>query len=169
MMWGAVEQAAAETLISLALAEDLGDRGDVTTQALVQADERGTVDVVARQAGVLAGGAIIPRVFAALQTAVICDICVADGGPVARGTVVARLTGPLRDLLTGERTVLNFLTHLSGVATLTRRYVDAVAGTRAGIYDTRKTLPGWRHLEKYAVRAGGGQNHRLGLHDMMLI
>jgi nicotinate-nucleotide pyrophosphorylase (carboxylating) len=108
-------------------------------------------------------------VFEIVEPRVQWTNSLADGAALQPGTIVAELTGSLRSLLTGERTALNFLTHLSGIASLTRRYVAAVAGTRAGIYDTRKTLPGWRVLEKYAVRMGGGRNHRVGLYDMVLI
>jgi nicotinate-nucleotide pyrophosphorylase (carboxylating) len=163
------EQSAARTLIRLALDEDLGTAGDVTTAALIEANDRCVARIVARQPGVLAGIPVAFQVMAEVDPTVEFARSLSDGATLVRGTVVAELSGPLHSLLTGERTVLNFLTHLCGVATLTRRYVDAVAGTRAGIFDTRKTLPGWRILEKYAVRAGGGNNHRLGLHDMLLI
>lgn len=163
------DRAAAETLISLALAEDLGERGDLTSQTLIPLAARGTVQVVARQAGVLAGLPLVASVFANLDPDVTVTPRVADGDRLTRRTVVADVSGPVRSLLTGERTMLNFLTHLSGIATLTRQFVDAVAGTRAVILDTRKTLPGWRRLQKYAVRCGGGANHRMGLYDAILI
>ena len=153
----------------MALAEDLLPDGDVTTQALIPEGQTGSVEIVARAPGVLAGLPVALMVFTEVDPAVIFRSLVHDGDLLVAGQVVAELSGSLRSLLTGERTCLNFLTHLSGVATLTRRYVDAVAGTRAGIYDTRKTLPGWRALEKYAVAAGGGRNHRMGLGDMLLI
>lgn len=159
----------AARLISLALQEDLHDRGDLTSQALIGPDARGTVRIVARREGVLAGLPVAEMVFAAVDAQVVITRHVEDGATLAQSTVVAELSGPIRSLLTGERTALNFLTHLSGVATLTRRFVDAVAGTRAVVLDTRKTLPGWRALEKYAVRCGGGTNHRLGLFDGVLI
>lgn len=165
----APERLAADRLIELALDEDLAAAGDITTAALVTPSEKGAVHIVARQPGVLAGLPIVEQVFARLDAAVVVENFLGDGARLERGTVVARLCGSQRSLLTGERTALNFLTHLSGVATLTRRFVDLVAGTQAGIYDTRKTLPGWRLLEKYAVRAGGGRNHRVGLYDMVLI
>lgn len=163
------EQSAAEALIRLALAEDLGTAGDITTRALIGERETATVRIVARQPGVLAGLPVARQVFEVLDPTVEWSNAFADGASLDAGTTVAELTGSLRSLLTGERTALNFLTHLSGIATLTRQYVAAVAGTPAGIYDTRKTLPGWRILEKYAVRAGGGRNHRVGLYDMVLI
>lgn len=162
-------QASADMLIQLALMEDLGDRGDVTTLSMVGGDEQGTVQIVARSPGVVAGVPIIPRVFSMLDETVKVTVLLDDGSRVERGAVVAEVSGSVRSLLIGERTVLNFLTQLSGVATLTRKFADAVAGTSAQVYDTRKTLPGWRKLEKYAVRCGGGANHRIGLFDMVLI
>lgn len=163
------ERDAAAALIELALREDLHDRGDLTCEALIGPEDRGQVQIVARQAGVLAGLPVAAMVFARVDPQVAWTVRVEDGARVEAGTVVATLAGSLRSLLVGERTALNFLTHLSGVATLTRRYVEAVTGTRAQILDTRKTLPGWRRLQKYAVRAGGGANHRLGLYDGCLI
>lgn len=160
---------AADTLIRLALAEDLGSAGDITTRALVGERETGTVLVTARQDGVLAGLPVSRQVFEMVDPSVRFESRVDDGAILKRGTCVALLTGSLRSLLTAERTALNFLTHLSGIASLTRQYVEAAAGGKAKIYDTRKTLPGWRVLEKYAVRIGGGRNHRVGLYDMVLI
>lgn len=163
------EREAAERLLEMALAEDLGTVGDLTSQALIPIDMPGTVNVVARADGILAGSPVARLVFDRLDSTVTWQAHVDDGARLTRGTVVASVAGPLRALLGGERTALNFLTHLSGVATLTRKFVDAAAGTRAVIRDTRKTLPGWRRLEKYAVRAGGGTNHRMGLADGCLI
>lgn len=163
------EQSAADVLIAAALREDLQDVGDLTCQALIDDDEQAAVCLVARQDGVLAGLPVAERVFQTLDPAVRFDVRLSDGARVEPGSVVAEISGPLRSLLTGERTALNFLTHLSGVATLTSRFVEAIANTKARILDTRKTLPGWRVLEKYAVRAGGGTNHRLGLYDGILI
>ena len=156
-------------IVELALAEDLGAVGDITSAALIPKDMQGSVNVVSRADGVLAGLPVAELVFQELDAAVKWTERVVDGSRLTRGTVVASVVGPLRSLLAGERTVLNFLMHLSGVATLTRLFVDAVAGTKAIILDTRKTLPGWRRLEKYAVRAGGGTNHRMGLADGCLI
>lgn len=167
--WGEAETEAARRLIALALEEDLGTRGDITTRTLVAPDERGRIRVVCRAAGVVAGLPVVPLVFERLAPTVRARLLKADGAAVVRGDVVAELEGPLIGLLEGERTVLNFLTHLGGIASLTRRFVEAIAETRARIHDTRKTHPGWRILEKYAVRAGGGTNHRLGLFDMVLV
>jgi nicotinate-nucleotide pyrophosphorylase (carboxylating) len=127
------------------------------------------VRIVARQAGVLAGLQVAKLVFEQFDRDLQWTTHVEDGRPLQPGSVVADLSGPVRSLLSVERTALNFLTHLSGVATLTRCYVDSAGGSRANIFDTRKTLPGWRVLEKYAVRCGGGRNHRVGLFDMVLI
>ena len=163
------EQSAALRLIELALAEDLGDAGDLTCQALIEPAERAEVLVVARAPGVLAGGNVAELVFRRLDPQVAWRSRLADGSPLAAGNIVASVAGPLASVLTGERTALNFLTHLSGIATLTRQFVEAVAGTECRILDTRKTLPGWRVLQKYAVRCGGGTNHRMGLYDGCLI
>lgn len=163
------ERAAAQTLIELAIAEDLAGADDLTCAALIQPDERASVQVVARADGVLAGSPIGRMVFAELDPGVTWQSHYHDGDCLPRGAAVATVSGPLASLLTGERTMLNFLTHLSGIATITRRFVDAAQGTRAKILDTRKTLPGWRALEKYAVRCGGGVNHRFGLFDGILI
>jgi nicotinate-nucleotide pyrophosphorylase (carboxylating) len=164
------EISAANLLIELALAEDLGDPpDDVTSRVMIAEGQSGRVDMVARKEGVLAGLPIATVVFERLGGRVKVEPKVQDGSPLRPGTVIASLTGPLRTLLTGERTALNFLTHLSGIATHARRFVEAVRGTNAVILDTRKTHPGYRLLEKYAVRMGGGQNHRMGLYDGCLI
>ncbi len=167
--FGPVEVDASAALIELALAEDLGERGDITSQALLPAEASGCVRIVAREAGVVSGLPVGRLVLEEVDPTCDWETDRSDGDPVEGGSVVASLSGPVRSLLAAERTILNFLTHLSGVATLTRRYVAAVAGTSAVILDTRKTLPGWRMLEKYAVRCGGGTNHRIGLWDAVLI
>jgi nicotinate-nucleotide pyrophosphorylase (carboxylating) len=163
------ERSAATPLIGLALNEDLQDIGDLTCRALIDDAETGGVYVVARTAGVLAGEPVAQMVFERLDPTVTWENQIADGSPLEAGSVIAVVSGSLRSLLTGERTALNFLSHLSGIATLTQSFVDAAAGTKAKILDTRKTLPGYRALQKYAVRAGGGTNHRLGLYDGVLI
>ena len=167
--FGESEQLAAETLIERAVSEDLQGGCDLTSVALVPEDQEGVVQIVARQRGVVAGLPIIQQVFLKIDRAVSIDLLCRDGEVVSEGRVLANLKGPVRSLLTGERTVLNFLTALGGVATLTRQFVDAAGETRARILDTRKTWPGWRTLQKYAVRCGGGTNHRLGLYDGILI
>jgi len=155
-------------LIDLALAEDVGP-GDVTTQATIPEGATGEAVILAKAHGVLAGLPVAAEVFRRVDRGIRFEELAQDGEPVAPGDAVARLSGPLRGILTGERTALNFLSHLSGIATLTAEFVTAVAPYRAVILDTRKTTPGWRSLEKYAVRCGGGRNHRLGLYDMVLI
>jgi nicotinate-nucleotide pyrophosphorylase (carboxylating) len=157
-----------QALVRRALHEDVGP-GDWTTLWTVPAERHASALVVARQAGVVAGIAAAQEVFRQIEPSLAVQAVVTDGNFVRPGERVLTLSGPARGILTGERVALNLLQRLSGVATLTRRYVDAVAGTRARILDTRKTTPGMRLLEKQAVRAGGGANHRIGLHDMVLI
>jgi nicotinate-nucleotide pyrophosphorylase (carboxylating) len=169
VMFGESERAAASQLVALALAEDLGERGDITTQLTIPPTSEGTVRLIAREAGVLAGLPIVRMTFTSLGRGVEIVDQRRDGDMLSAGTVVAILKGPTAQLLTGERTALNFVTHLSGIASLTHRFVQAAVGGRAVVLDTRKTLPGWRVLQKYAVRCGGGQNHRMGLHDGILI
>ena len=152
-----------------ALAEDLAGGSDVTTASTVPAAERGRADLVARTPGVVAGLPVAAAVFWLVSPEVHSAPQAADGDRIAAGQPVLTVSGPIGPILTAERTALNLLCHLSGVATLTRRWVDAVAGTRAQIRDTRKTLPGLRALEKYAVRCGGGINHRMSLSDAALI
>lgn len=153
----------------MALSEDLTTTGDLTCRALITDQQWATVQVVARTTGVLAGSPIGRMVFAKLDPRVSWEARLPDGSSLQKGTVVADVTGPVSSLLIGERTMLNFMTHLSGIASTTHKYVDVVRGTRAVVLDTRKTLPGWRVLEKYAVRCGGGTNHRMGLYDGVLI
>jgi len=157
-----------DRLIDLALEEDIGP-GDVTTQALVPPELQGEAHIRAKAALVVAGLPVAARVFHKLDAKLVFAAAVDDGQEVAKGTVLARLTGPVASILTGERVALNFLQHLSGIATFTRTMVAQVAGSTAALVDTRKTTPGWRSLEKYAVRLGGGHNHRLGLYDGVLI
>lgn len=168
--------ASADTLIDLALNEDLQQRGDLTSLATVPADKTASVDIVVRDPGFLSGAVLIERVYAALcvrgqiaADTVTVDTKTDDGSQVAAGDVVATVTGPIQMLLTGERVVLNFLIHLSGIASKTAMFVKKAEGSQAVILDTRKTLPGYRLLHKYAVRCGGGTNHRMGLFDGMLI
>jgi nicotinate-nucleotide pyrophosphorylase (carboxylating) len=151
------------------LAEDLGKGGDVTSAATIRVDARFTAELVAREPIVVAGLDLAEAFFRALDEQVAIDQQVGDGTAVEAGAVLMRLKGDARAMLTAERSALNTLQHLSGIATLTRRYVDAIAGTGAVLLDTRKTLPGLRALEKYAARMGGAQNHRMRLDDGMLI
>ncbi len=163
------ERQAFAAILELAIREDFGKAGDLTSAATIPADRKGKAVFVAREAGVLAGLPACRRIIERVDPKLGLDITHQEGERVEPGWWLATIQGPLRSILAVERVALNFLQHLSGIATLTRRYVDAVAGTRAKILDTRKTLPGWRLLEKYAVRMGGGTNHRLGLHDGILI
>jgi nicotinate-nucleotide pyrophosphorylase (carboxylating) len=151
-----------------ALAEDIG-QGDATTLATVSANAVARAEIVARESLVLAGLAFAGTAFQTLSRRVRLESLAADGDCIRGGQAVLRLEGPARALLTGERVALNFLQRLSGVATLTAQYVRAVAGTQTRILDTRKTTPGWRRFEKYAVTCGGGMNHRRGLDDLVLI
>jgi nicotinate-nucleotide pyrophosphorylase (carboxylating) len=163
----AIDDAALQ-LVALALDEDRGP-GDWTTRWTVPARTRVHATIIARSDGVVAGVPLASAVFLRLDPRIDVDVITGDGDTVRTGEPVLRLRGPGRAILTGERVALNFLQRLSGVATLTRRYVDAVEGTGVKILDTRKTTPGWRALEKAAVRAGGGVNHRAGLYDAVLI
>ncbi|MFQ3592443.1 MAG: nicotinate-nucleotide diphosphorylase (carboxylating), partial [Gemmataceae bacterium] len=163
------ERQTAERLIHLALAEDLDERGDLTSSCVVPAQTRGQALFVARKPGRLAGLPIAQMVFAQVDPQVSWQSLLADGALLQPGMALARVSGPMRSILVAERTALNFVQRLSGIASLTARYAEQIAGTRAVLLDTRKTTPGWRHLEKYAVRCGGGTNHRLGLYDGVLI
>ncbi len=157
-----------EKLIRLALEEDIGS-GDVTTDALVEPGHVARAVIFAKESLVLAGLQIAQEVFTALDPAMSFDTTLQDSDRVESGDEILTARGKLQALLIGERTALNFLQRLSGIATLTRKYVDRVAGSNVRLTDTRKTTPGWRRLEKYAVRAGGAYNHRLGLYDGILI
>lgn len=163
-----LDPAAVRDIVARALEEDVGS-GDITTRALVPAHEEVTAEIAAKEPLVVAGLPVAAAVFAQLDGRVVFEPLVAEGSAVAAGEAVARVSGPAGPILTGERTALNFLQHLSGIATLTRRFVGLVEGTPAAIVDTRKTVPGLRRLEKYAVAAGGGTNHRMGLYDRILI
>jgi len=174
-----MEPSAVATIIETALLEDVGS-GDVTSIATIPADDEGEADLVARAPGVVAGLWVAAAVFQAVPSDdgvpgaasarhISFEAHVADGPAVARGAVLATVAGPTRALLTAERTALNLLCRMSGVATHTRAWADALAGTKARVLDTRKTTPGLRILEKYAVRAGGGTNKRMGLYDVAMI
>jgi nicotinate-nucleotide pyrophosphorylase (carboxylating) len=179
MMFNAAESDACLRLVEMALREDLGSSGDATSALVIPRDLQGKAVFVARSEGVVAG---LPAAELVLKTLhaptpqasrptphVIFQSLLDDGARVNSGDRLAVIAGPMQFILTAERTALNFLRHLSGIATVTRRYVDAVAGLSCQILDTRKTTPGWRLLEKYAVRCGGGKNHRMGLYDGILV
>ncbi|MBN2711468.1 MAG: carboxylating nicotinate-nucleotide diphosphorylase [Planctomycetes bacterium] len=157
-----------DRLLELALDEDVGS-GDVTTNSLVPEDEIAYGHFVTRQAGVLAGMEVVERLFSKLDDRVRITRIAREGDRVAAGQKLARIEGPARAVLTGERVALNLLQHMCGVASLTRTYVDTIEGTGAKVYDTRKTMPGMRAIDKLAVYLGGGENHRHGLFDMILI
>ncbi|HEX4645900.1 MAG TPA: carboxylating nicotinate-nucleotide diphosphorylase [Verrucomicrobiae bacterium] len=154
--------------VELALAEDIGS-GDVTTLATISPDAQASAKMVAREPLILCGVAFAEAAFRQLSSSVKMTRHAQDGENLSAGALVLSVSGPAQAVLTAERVALNFVQRLSGVATLTAQFVQAIQGTRARILDTRKTTPGWRRLEKYAVACGGGQNHRIGLYDMVLI
>jgi nicotinate-nucleotide pyrophosphorylase (carboxylating) len=155
-----------DEIIRAAFAEDLPD---ITSEAIFGPSERGSARFLVKAEGVIAGLAVIEEVFQAVDVTAEVTLEAKDGDAVKPGDIVAEVSASVIALLSGERTALNLMQRASGIATLTRRYVDAVAGTRAKIHDTRKTAPGLRVLDKYAVECGGGENHRIGLHDMFLV
>ena len=155
--------------IDLAFAEDLGRAGDITTASVIASDARTAAHIVARKPGVIAGLEVARAAFVTADKDIIFKSHIEDGEAVKTGTLIAEVSGPARGILIAERPALNFLGHLSGIATLTRQFVDAIKGTSAHICCTRKTTPGLRAMEKFAVRAGGGMNHRFGLDDAVLI
>jgi nicotinate-nucleotide pyrophosphorylase (carboxylating) len=157
-----------EEVIDRALAEDLG-KGDVTTEALIPGDRRGTGFIVAKKEGILAGAGVAKQVFHRVDPELKVEILLEDGARVKPGSKVAKVSGSIASILKAERVALNFLQHLSGIASETNRYVEAVKELPVRIMDTRKTTPGLRSLEKYAVKAGGGENHRMNLGDGILI
>jgi len=157
-----------DTIIELAFQEDLGERGDVTSEAIFS-DDRGTARLISREEGVLAGAEVFSRVYSKLDDTLSVKFIRADGERIAGGQRIGELRGRVISILKGERTALNFLSYLSGIATETRKYVETAAAGKAVILDTRKTLPGYREMAKYAVTAGQGQNHRMGLYDMVMI
>ena len=158
-----------DAFVAATLAEDCGDVGDITSAAVIPADARFSGVMDSRDGIVVAGLGLAAAFFEALDPAVRVTALVADGDRVAPGSEVMRIDGAARAMLTAERSALNTVQHLSGIATLTRAYVDAIAGTGAILLDTRKTIPGLRRLEKYATRMGGAQNHRIGLWDAAMI
>jgi nicotinate-nucleotide pyrophosphorylase (carboxylating) len=157
-----------DAIIELALSEDIG-AGDLTAGTVIPDTARATGQMLLKSTGVISGLTVVERVFARVDTKIRWQALVEDGVPLEAGTVIGEIAGPARSVLTAERTALNFVQRLSGVATLTRTFVDAIAGTGARIIDTRKTTPGMRVLDKQAVRHGGGFNHRIGLFDGVMI
>jgi len=157
-----------EEIIDLALAEDLG-RGDITTEALIPADQQGSAFVVVKKKGILAGINVAKQVFYRVDPQLKVEILLEDGASIKPGSKVAKVSGSIASILKAERVTLNFLQHLSGIASETSRYVARVKGLPVRIMDTRKTTPGLRSLEKYAVRVGGGENHRMNLGNGILI
>ena len=157
-----------ETLIDLALKEDIGS-GDVTSEYFVPQDVQARALMLVKADGVVAGLEIAQRVFEKIDDSVETKILIADGSRVVKGDYVMEIKGPARSVLTGERVALNFMQRLSGIATKTAMFVDLTEGTIANVLDTRKTTPGWRELEKYAVTQGGGMNHRMGLYDRAMV
>jgi nicotinate-nucleotide pyrophosphorylase (carboxylating) len=164
----ALPQEIVRSLVRAALTEDIG-AGDITTETAIPADQRAEACIIAKEPCVVAGLPLVEEVFAQIDRAVSATLLVGEGDSVEQGTRVCILNGPARAILTAERTALNFLQRLSGIATLTHQFVDEVKGTKAKILDTRKTTPTLRTLEKYAVSIGGGANHRLGLYDAVMI
>lgn len=158
-----------EPLVRAALLEDLGRAGDITSQAVVPAEAHSRLQLAARQSGVLAGLELARLAFELVDPRIVWEARLQDGARLAPGDVIATLSGPARAMLTAERTALNFLGHLSGVASATARIADAIGHTKARVTCTRKTMPGLRAVQKYAVRVGGGSNHRFGLDDAVLI
>ena len=169
MEWSAAIEDDCRHLIRLAVREDLDRTFDWTTVALVPEQSRGAAHMVSRQAGVVAGCQVVSIIIEELNADLAWSPVVTDGDPLQPGSEIGLLSGCVRDLLVAERLVLNLVGHLSGIATLTSAYTAAIAGTRAKIYDTRKTTPGYRRMEKFAVRCGGGKNHRRGLFEAVLI
>jgi nicotinate-nucleotide pyrophosphorylase (carboxylating) len=156
-------------LAEMALEEDLADIGDLTSLHFVDANHRSIGRIVSREDAVISGSEIAAFVCAAVSPSLTFRMVIPDGGEASKGDLVAEISGPTRLVLTAERTVLNFMQRLSGVATITRTFVTAIAGTNARLLDTRKTTPGWRELEKAAVTHGGGVNHRMGLYDAIMV
>ncbi len=163
-----IERSYLRRLITDALREDIG-HGDITTEYLIPEGHKSKAQIILKEDCVLAGAPVVKEVFHCLDPAIICRILRSDGEHLSKGTVVIELEGPTKSLLSGERLALNLLQRLSGIATLTAKFVKELQGTSAVVVDTRKTTPGLRMLEKYAVRVGGGKNHRFGLYDGILI
>ena len=163
------ENSTLDTLIDLALSEDLGEQGDITSKNFIPENRHSNGKIIAKEDCVIAGSEIAERVFNKFDPSIKIDVLLKSGSSAQCDTTVINLSGKTRSILSAERTALNFIQRLSGIATLTKKYVDAVNGTNAKILDTRKTTPGWRNIEKFAVLSGGGSNHRMGLFDMAML
>jgi len=163
------ENSTLDTLIDLALNEDLGDQGDITSINFIPEDSASNGKIIAKEDCVIAGSEIAGKVFNKYDPSIEIEINLKSGSLANCNDAVINISGPTRSILSAERTALNFIQRLSGIATLTKKYVDGVDGTNAKILDTRKTTPGWRNLEKLAVLSGGGSNHRMGLFDMAML
>jgi nicotinate-nucleotide pyrophosphorylase (carboxylating) len=157
------------TLIDLALSEDLGEQGDITSKSFIPENSHSSGKIIVKEDCVIAGSEIAEQVFNKFDPSIKIDVLLKSGSSAQCDTTVINLSGKTRSILSAERTALNFIQRLSGIATLTKKYVDAVNGTNAKILDTRKTTPGWRRIEKLAVLSGGGSNHRMGLFDMAML
>jgi len=156
-------------LIQVSLNEDLDEIGDVTSNAILKDRQQGTATIIAKQNGVFSGGFVVKMVYSLIDQSINVKINVDEGDLVEKKQSVIEINGSVKSILTGERTALNFLARMSGIATLTHKFVQKLKGSNIKILDTRKTLPGWRYLDKYSVVVGGGMNHRIGLFDMVLI
>jgi len=167
--WGQVHEDDLKRLMEIAISEDFGKLGDLTSQALIPRGMKGRASFHVRKEGVIAGLVAVPTCISLIDPELQWFSCCREGEWVEKGAKIGEFVGPVLSMMTAERLLLNLLGHLCGIATLTRRFVNKVEGTRAKIYDTRKTTLGWRRLEKYAVRCGGGMNHRTGLFDAVLI
>ena len=163
------ENSTLDTLIDLALSEDLGEQGDITSKSFIPENRHSSGKIIVKEDCVIAGSEIAERVFNKFDPSIKIDVLLKSGSSAQCDTTVMNLSGKTRSILSAERTALNFIQRLSGIATLTKKYVDAVNGTNAKILDTRKTTPGWRNIEKFAVLSGGGSNHRMGLFDMAML
>ncbi len=157
------------SLVKVSLSEDLNEQGDITSEAILSDEENGEAIIIAKQNGIFSGGFLIEIITKSVDSDIYLDIFVEEGQQLLELQTVSKIQGPIKSILMAERTVLNFISRTSGISTLTRRFADLARSKGIRILDTRKTMPGWRYLDKYAVKAGGGENHRIGLFDMFLI
>jgi len=156
-------------LIQVSLKEDLDENGDVTSNAILEKEKKGTAKIIAKQDGIFSGGFVVQMVYSYIDQSVNVELNFDEGDLIEKKQSVIEIEGSVKSILIGERTALNFLARMSGVATSTHKFVENLKGSNISILDTRKTLPGWRYLDKYSVFIGGGKNHRIGLFDMVLI